>query len=59
MRSKLNLRAGDLRVESFETRELPGLQSVRATARNCPSCTCGGPSPPIVAEAVATCFCCA
>ena len=56
MKNRLNLKCDDLRVESFETQEMPGLRSM-ATAINCPTCTCGA-SPVVSPDEAVTCTCC-
>jgi len=56
MKNRLNLKCDDLRVESFQTQEMPGLRSM-ATVLNCPTCTCGA-SPVVAPDEAGTCTCC-
>jgi hypothetical protein len=56
MKNRLNLKCDDLRVESFETQEMPGLRGM-ASLVNCPTCTCGNP-PLVGVDEAGTCTCC-
>jgi hypothetical protein len=56
MKNRLNLKCDDLRVESFETQEMPGLRCMN-TVVNCPTCTCGA-SPLVGVDEAGTCTCC-